>query len=458
MSARTIWTRTGHGVLRALIVWGVIAAMAMHAGCTSAPVAPLSFVAAGVTTDKVLKTLSDRVQTLIGQAAAAGSLLSSKAARDLELLIDASRQELHDELNSNWDTLDGKKIDILRALDDRFKAAEQAMKSLGRMQDQVVLDVEAAIGRLPFTKTVPSVRRVEGATQYFREEGVYRVVIRANFLGTTDAPTRVFLAGKPIESLGIQYVPRPPNDVALVIPANAINGSFDDRYLREIPLKISTEVNNRPWSFQMWRPKTRPAEFDLKLELFPRFPVTYRITEYYETKDVDATKVELKKGPDHVVGGCGDSGCNAYYTFCVDVPAGAQPITAVNHRDTFGGWGGWGGPTVRQNDVCATYWQHSHNQSRSVGFDVHYHPLKANVRTREVDLEELTLNADPQRVASAKAGGLEIGSAVAGLLRCCWAGPSRAVFYEVRGSDEGDHCWDSDRRRCQLRADRVWSR
>src|SRR5690348_3173379 len=51
------------------------------------PAAPLTVAAGGIAASKVLDKLEEKVTQIIQQAAAAGSLLSTKAARDLDLEI-----------------------------------------------------------------------------------------------------------------------------------------------------------------------------------------------------------------------------------------------------------------------------------------------------------------------------------------------------------------------------------
>ena len=370
----------------------VVAITASHR--SSAQVVPLSVAGPGAPAGAVLNALTDKVQVLIGHAAEAGSLVGSKIARDLELLIGNTRQQLHDELDLQWDRLDAQKLSMLREVDSLVVKAQEGTKELGRIQDQIALDVEATLTRLPFSTYVPSIRRVEGATHYFRPEGVYRVVIKANFIQGGAAVPKVTVGGKPVDDQWI--VPQPPNALALNLPASFINGHFANLNLREVPVVLTARVANRDWWFQYWRTAERDAQFSFKLELFPKYPITYRLTEFYHEKVVDQTRTEVVRGPDHSVPGCGNSGCNLYYRFCVDVPEG-EPIKPVNFRDSFSGWGGWYDPKIearpQHSSVCATYHQHSHNQTRNVGFDVEFYPLKPTVRTRDLRLRALTLTS-----------------------------------------------------------------
>jgi len=72
------------------------------------------------------------------------------------------------------------------------------------------------------------------------------------------------------------------------------------------------------------------ADFKFTLELFPRYPAEYRLTEQDQGAIVDDTHTEVQIGREMAIPGCGDSGCNSYYNVCTDLPPGAQPIKAVD--------------------------------------------------------------------------------------------------------------------------------
>src|SRR5580693_5010591 len=67
-------------------ILAIVGALGMSLGSCSAPVAAIGMVGAGVGTGRLLNDFDDRVTHVLQNAAAAGSLLSSKAARDAQLL------------------------------------------------------------------------------------------------------------------------------------------------------------------------------------------------------------------------------------------------------------------------------------------------------------------------------------------------------------------------------------
>src|SRR4051812_45922300 len=77
---------------------------------SSLAIDPLTVATTGVATSVLLDKMEDKANTIVGNAGSVGSLLTTKAARDIELEITAARQQLHEELNQNWDRLDNEKV------------------------------------------------------------------------------------------------------------------------------------------------------------------------------------------------------------------------------------------------------------------------------------------------------------------------------------------------------------
>jgi hypothetical protein len=346
-------------------------------------------VGTGVLTSVALDKLQDKADQIIGNAAAAGGLLSAKAARDLQLAIDAARVQLSDELNKNWDRMDQQKISILRALDQQANVIQGAVTQAGRIEDKVYLDADELAGKFPFVKSTPSIRRVDGASQHFKflDGSFYKVDITGNLFKPFGPEAALYLFDDTDEHHRIDsswLVPTPPYTVSVRIPSSVLNGHFQERTLAYVPLIVKTNVEKSGFIFGK---KSVPAKFTIKIELFPKFPITYQLVEYRTQKIVDNGATSIQKGSLNVIPGCGDSGCNKYYTICTDIPAGAQPLSVAQYYDSFQGWGGFGNPRITPTGMCADYWQHSHNVTRNVGFDVYYHPTK---NTTVVQLLELT--------------------------------------------------------------------
>ena len=163
---------------------------------------------------------------------------------------------------------------------------------------------------------------------------------------------------------------------SLTYPVDVINDKFIDRKLSYVPVVVKQKVLDTEYWFAKSRGKYRDAEFKFMLELFPKYPAAYRLTEYDEEPAVDAAHPAVTSKQLTLIPGCGTSGCNKTYSICEDVPVGGKPIEAVDFYDSFQGWGGFNGAAalVTSTGVCVPYWQHSHDTARNVGFSVRYYP------------------------------------------------------------------------------------
>jgi hypothetical protein len=357
----------------------IVTVLISNFGGCSAAVPAIGLIGGGVATKALLNDLDDHATHIAQNAAAAGSLLTSKATRDVQLLIDAARQNLHDELNVQWDKLDGEKINLLREINTQLDKIETAGTQFGNLEDKVFLDTDSLVSSLPFASKMPRIRRVDGGSQYYKPDGTYDIRIISNVFVPFGPNATVTVADAPFPDVKPD-TSDPSYGAILKIPAKTLEPYFDDFRLMYTTVAI-TVVGK----------KQQKSTFKVPIELFPRYPASYQLVQAYEAQEVDPSKTEIAPGKYTLVPGCGDSGCNAYWNICTDFPYGAQPIATVNQVDTFVGWGGFGAVTYGPSQACQVYWQHSHNVARNVKIDVSYHPLKPEIKHEPVNLDAIVI-------------------------------------------------------------------
>ena len=332
-------------------------------------------------TGAALDDMEDTAQTIISQAAGAASLVTSKAARDVELLIQNARQELHDELDTRYNDLNSDQQRILGTIKTGLMQLDSEIAQAGEFKDQLVLDIDDTLNALPFTKTTPKIQRVTGATQYYRSTGLYRLEILNSFTTTDGEPPEVSIEsidkGGKKKSLELHALGLLPHKLVVTINSTDLNDNFKDDELADLTVVIVAQVKNRNHFYQFWRSRMRPATFRFTLELFPKYPAQYQLITLNETPSYDTSQVKTQKGEITTVAGCGNSGCNMYITVCnTKVPTNAKIIGISAYYDSFNGWGGFDKNKnyVTNTGMCSVYWQHSHNQARNVSIDVDYYP------------------------------------------------------------------------------------
>jgi hypothetical protein len=372
--------------------------LATHSGAIVG--ALLAIGAAGLTTSALLDKFDAKLRGLIDKATQDGGLLTSKAARDALLLVGAAREQLHDELDTQWEKLDAEKISVLQTIDMQTDKIGKAIEKTEKLEDTIYLDIDHLLSSIPFLKNSASIRRVDGGTQYYKgPAGLYRLVMTGNFFAVGTNFTAA-LNGIPLNQASL--VPQPPYKMAVSLTASVVNAHFrdqnlgKDRGIAALPLKICGEVPNRTYSFQFWRTELRSACFDVVVQLLPKNPVEYRLVQYRHVRVVDRSKVEVAPGADQFIPGCGDSGCWTRHDICTAVPPGTEKIGPHEPPVVTGpaGYYAWLEYRDTPSGYCRIFAQNSHNQSRNVHFDVDYHPLRDDAIRVPTDLTALTLPND----------------------------------------------------------------
>src|ERR1035438_3088358 len=187
---------------------------------------PATILVAGITTSAFLDKLQEKANNIVQNAGGVGSLLASKVARDIQLDIMATRIQLHDELNQNWDRLDQEKVSVLKEIDSSLNQVTKNIGQVSQMQDDLVLDVDSTLNRIPFLKDVRTVRRIWGASQYYRPNGIYIVTIHGNIFDSSAEVPTVTVGGRPLTTTPIVHN---PYDCTLEISSTLLNDLFQDR-------------------------------------------------------------------------------------------------------------------------------------------------------------------------------------------------------------------------------------
>jgi hypothetical protein len=416
-----------------LVLGGLLVLVVNLSSCGGA-VSAIGVIGGGVATKFLLQDMDDRATHVIQNAAASGSLVSSKAARDVQLLIDAARQNLHNELDVQWDKLDREKIDFLRELNAEVDKIQDMGQQFGKLEDTVFLDTDTLASRLPFAQNIPRIRRIEGSSQYFKTDGDYKLLLTASLFAPFGPETKV-LVGNEVMQINQQ----PPYSAILTIPHDKLQ--FNDFQTVEIPLKITTQIEQKHF---LSKNEKKSYEFTAYIELYPKYPAYYQMDESVNAMVVDNSRTEVSKGERTTIAGCGDSGCNAYYNICAPFPVGAQYIQTVNLYDSFSGWGGFGAVSVGVGNACQVYWQHSHNVARNVSIDVLYYPLKPEIQHTPVLLQPVIAGQSPGPLCTARADGIQpppgqvvTPTAVGASKAVCWLQFGNTYLAEFNANNKG---------------------
>ena len=355
-----------------------------------AQVTPLSFAAAGEATSLVLDTAEKKANDFVQQSGNVASLTSSKIARDLQMLISDARQQMHEELSYNRDTLDRKKVGLLRSIDGYIVQLNGMMVKGGLLEEDAYLDIAQLEKNLPFTSVDPVLSSARGTTLVYKQAGIYRVTIRGSIFS---GQAKIALNGVPIGS-DVKVVYTPPYEAALDIPAGTLERYFKGAALAYVPVTVDVQVLDRSYWFPETRNKWRAATYKFTLQLLPKHPVSrYSLIEMDEDTSVDRNVVKTDWSEIVYVPGCGGDGCNSGHPICADVPAGAEPIGVVDHYDSLlNEWGEFvGAPYITGGTICQNFHQHR-PAPRNVKIKISYYPADTTKIANDVQLHEVSVD------------------------------------------------------------------
>ncbi|NRF65527.1 hypothetical protein HLB44_00885 [Aquincola sp. S2] len=397
--------------MRAASIGLMVAVGMMATRAWAADPPPLSVAAPGFPTSFVLDQFAARSAFFDAKATGGSSLVASKAVRELQLMITNVRTELRGVADDRWDKLSAERQSLLRALDRQLLALPDPAADRGRIEAPVALDVDKALKALPFDAATPVLRRIDGATQYYRTDGSYRLTITTNLPAAGAQGYAVTLAGQPAPPAWLAV--QPPDRLTLTIPAAALANNFADRALTHLPLELTALMPAGSWKF--WQSNTAQVRYPISLALFPRKPLSYTLKEAATATAVDATRTLLTQSTPQAIPGCGHAGCERDHSVCREVPAGAKPLETINYTDSVGpgaDGSGWTGAVMpAPNGFCAFYKQKSPATERRVGFDIRYNPVAAEPALTERKLKPL--QPDKPGDPPADADALEIARAYA---------------------------------------------
>ncbi len=304
---------------------------------------------------------------VLDNATGSASALERQAAQSALVLIQAMRQELHEELNTQVSALRGERATIFQQLSQTIYRAtagvgEQALK----LEDRSAIDIDNIVG-VALSTTTPYIRKIVGTAIIKQPTGFYNISVMSNAFLNDGRKFSVKLDQKALPTEKVRFAP--PYDLSIGIPVEMLNPLFVADKVTPIRLHINGEIPDlRHWWFKFWEPSTRQINFDIPIDLFPIESFEYRLV-VHSTVNVNEQKDVLYQ--EWAVPGCGNDGCWVNHRFCI--PSQGAAWTGERwFTDTLGGaWGTWepeGNPQVDfdPTQACATFQQHR-PAARTVG-------------------------------------------------------------------------------------------
>ena len=386
---------------------------------------------------EVLDKMQRAGDEIVDRATSDGSLVASKIARDIQILLADARQYLHEELTTSLNDLGDKELSLLAEMDGFIKVARDTTEKGKLIEEKAYLDLNQLAEKFPFTSETKVLRSVKGTSLIYRAEGTYRLKLIGNVfrpdtgeVGICKMPTynevqaqlklRNWDDGR-TEQMKIELCKRISSDLVfaagsddseefnLDINAAYTRTGFLEDKLAYISLAIKVQVpDGRHW-YSRWpgSASTRTALFPFTIQLLPKHPITkYSLIARNAIPGVNRDVTLIAKGDDVIVPAV-PHGSNAWAEVCARTPGlvgeafefkSASDSPPGNYFGSF-----IGQPAPKSNvEICQTY----HTQCEclhTVSLTINYHPpmeayVRKDVRFQALDpddkAEKPTVDAD----------------------------------------------------------------
>lgn len=272
MSSR-VWGRgRGRGIAVSALV--MIMVMVVIAGRTPSRV--FGFFdppndAADALVGKTLEKMTDRLDDIADRAERTGDYLVEKNARMLHILT----QNIGSQLDGQKDeALDRLSIEHQKLLASAGRLVDEVGTLSGRMlelEDFLAIDLSDALNLLPANlakSRVAALRRIDGYSQVFQEDGVYTFRVIGNGFGPGNR-CKVKVNGATVNDLDMRM--SKAHTLEFDVPVGILNPSFRDEETARVEMELAC------WKGDSEKPT---LQHKAKLLLLPRYPVQCSLIEH----------------------------------------------------------------------------------------------------------------------------------------------------------------------------------
>jgi len=337
--------------------------------------------------------LSDIEETLnirIRDATQHGDFLVEKAGRELRIALKSLEYQVNRQRNGLFGQVDDVEqqmaIQIRQEVDRLDELAGQVLD----VQDFAYLNLQNLANR--FLPNVYVIASLEGFSQEYREDGLYTFRVLGNPIQIGNIVS-VEVNGKPVHEGGIRITRA--NELRFAVPANVLNGSFQESDVARVPFSISVQRKTSRW----YRPGVEwktiyEYQDDEGVLLLPKYPVQYSVEEIFLESEVDRDKVEtlttttrvpasgkVCKNSDH---SC-DRSCVVCQELCLDLPEGAELTKAEARKISDNRWAEVKSHRVETSDpqvLCARVANWKKSDGATFSYTVSFHPPTQTAKTR----------------------------------------------------------------------------
>ena len=360
----------------------------------------LEGIATDATVGEVMTHAEKSVQAIIDNAAAEADYLRQQIGLEALIALQTLRGILTEQQDVLWANADITLHNSVREIDHLLASTQDRVLEI---EDIAYLDLSRLLNRIPLLPREAPLRRIEGASLYFDDQGTYSF----RLVGAAFDPTALLtvqVAGKDLPATGLDA--SQANNLVVSVPVADLNSKFLQDDVALIPLDVAIERRQArglsrilPWNWFSPYEITESWRYDLSLRLLPKTAAPgYLLTEYRTTK-IAGEETWSDWGPSVRVRRAGrdcsrSESCANSKELCVAIPADAElvfkgeiPVVGREKRGC-GAWCDWTGhPIVRSGRVCQRFKNWRKSRDGHASLRVRYKPLSDGVQAHALRLE-----------------------------------------------------------------------
>lgn len=208
----------------------------------------------------------DKITWGLDRSIANGDYRLEKNLRTLQIITQSIQSDFNKEMSKNRNFVSEE---MTKTIDKIDLLIDQSKGGILDVEDFLVLDIQNVINQLPFKKDLYLIRKIDGYGTGFKESGFYEYTI----IGNAFQPNKfyeIYINDAKISENNVSL--KSANQIGFTIPVSKLNKNFLDFAVTRAKLKIVCyEKKQEAKSF---------FEFNGEILLLPKFPVSYKFTEF----------------------------------------------------------------------------------------------------------------------------------------------------------------------------------
>lgn len=233
----------------------------------------------------------------IENATISADYLLNKTLEELKVLLETGRLMLNNDLNKRMSKLDGDKYLLISKIQEFTDKIESGKSEFVSITDNLILDVNAIVGRTSFAKEDFIIKRISNNKFIYNEIKPYRLKITATNIGLPSYSTKTKITSIALEGRRIsdyRVIPAGDHNEAFIeFSKKDLNKLFKSKEITYAEVKMNV-LFQRQGRFK----KDRAIDYTIYIKLIPKY--AGELTVNYSLPVYNWVKIDKKQTTKHV--------------------------------------------------------------------------------------------------------------------------------------------------------------